>query len=67
MTIALFIIPGIFLVWDILSLIVIGIESRKREKEAAEKMKQPHLENPKFTATYKPKKKTSTVNSLNFD
>ena len=66
MTIALFIIPGIFLVWDILSLIVIGIESRKREKEAVEKMKQPHLENPKFIATYKPKK-TSTVNPLNFD
>lgn len=65
MVVALFIIPGIFLLWDILSLIAIGIEDRKKEKEAAEKMKQPHLENPKFTATYKPK--TKTINPLNIE
>lgn len=73
MTIVLFIIPGIFLLWDVLSLIAIRIESRKKEDEAAEKMKQPHLKNPKFTATYKSKKKTSTmsktsiINQLNIE
>lgn len=65
MTIVLFIIPGIFLLWDILSLIAIRIESKKKEEEAAEKMKQPHLEKPKFTATYK--SKTKTINPLNFE
>lgn len=64
MLISLLIIPGIFLVWNILSLIAIRIGSRKKEKEAAEKMKQP-LEKPKFTATYK--SKTKTINPLNFE
>ena len=65
MTIALFIIPGIFLLWDILSLIAIRIESRKEEKEASEKMKQSHLEKPKFATTHK--SKTKTINPLNIE